>query len=497
VPETGPRPSGRRRSVGFNFSITAVAVGCQKALNFLTTIVIARTFVVSDYGAFTAAMAFAYVVVTVADLGLMTHTWLEIARADGRTRLYFTYGAVAKALLAPLVYASMVVMAGAVHLPVRSVGLMPLVAGAYLCWSAVELTFAVYRAHEQMHLEALIGVLYQVGLLVSAVAVRILGAGLNTLALASTACAAATLLTSLAIVHRRFGGLARFARPVPMARWLTRSLPFAVYAGVTTLCFRADVVVVAIAGGAAVGGLYAAASTVPTAGVAVLQSFLQASFAGLARHSDDPVEFGRLARRTLRLALLWGLVAGAVTWLAVGLVLEAAFGSRFSGLARMLGVMALAFPASFVGLGLLYVLNSARLVRYVSAGIGTAAVAGAGTNLLLVPRHGALGAAVAYVVTQLVFVATLGAAYVRRFDVRTFPFAPFAGMVAAMTAAAAVSLLVRQPVTRAALTLLPAAALGAIAWTAVLEPGERRQVRAAPARLLAILGVSLRRARGG
>jgi O-antigen/teichoic acid export membrane protein len=126
--------------------------------------------------------------------------------------------------------------------------------------------------------------------------------------------------------------------------------------------------------------------------------------------SHDPAQLRPVCYFTSLAMLVAGLLATAALLVLVDETLPRLFGARYRDAAALLKILALAVPTRYVSLVLGAFLTTRHHVRRkvmlqaITAGINVA------LNSVLIPRHGAHGAAIATVVTEAVLLAVYVAA---------------------------------------------------------------------------------------
>jgi O-antigen/teichoic acid export membrane protein len=174
--------------------------------------------------------------------------------------------------------------------------------------------------------------------------------------------------------------------------------------------FKGDAVLLRLWAGDAAVGSYSVAFKL-FEGTMILPSIvLAASFPSLVR-AHDQVEaridaeapaHRRRAELGLGLGLLGlGGLVGAVLWATSATVIRLAFGPTFANAVPALRVLSLAIPLLFANYGLTHFLIARHLERYNLAFTIGLVILNLGSNWVLIPRWGALGAAWATLGTEL------------------------------------------------------------------------------------------------
>jgi PST family polysaccharide transporter len=234
------------------------------------------------------------------------------------------------------------------------------------------------------------------------VACLIAGASLEalTLAIAGEFALAATMLL---VAYRRAGGaLSRWRFDPERARiLLAQSWPLMLTTAAIVIYTRTDQVMLTLMRGESENGIYAAAQRlseilyfIPVAALAAANPTL------LRTHQQAPEAY----RRRL------GRLFGVLTWIAIGLAVPISlgagvitrllFGAEFAGSGPVLALHVWAAPAVFLGVAQ----SNWFIAEGKERGLLLRAAAGAGANvalnLWLIPRFGAVGAAIATLASQ-------------------------------------------------------------------------------------------------
>ena len=239
---------------------------------------------------------------------------------------------------------------------------------------------------------------------------------------AATAVEALLAALLLVLTHARFSGAGiltwRWDRSW-FRRLLTGSVPMVLSGVVLMVYLRIDQVMLGAMAPQAELGLYAAAVRISEVWYFVPTAIVSSVFPGLvALRSTDPVQFEQKLQQLYNLlAFLGYAVALPVTFIAPWLV-QLLFGSAYLAAAPLLSVL--------IWAGLFANLSVVRNAHFIALDWGRSllwatslgATANVLLNLLLIPRYGALGAAVATCLSY--WVAAHGACYTHR---RLWPLA--------------------------------------------------------------------------
>jgi O-antigen/teichoic acid export membrane protein len=387
--------------------------GVSLALGFISTTLLSRNLGASGYGVYAWAIAWTSVLQLAACLGLNTLMVRELA-AQHVTQAWATM----RGLLS--------VGRGVVLL--SSIGLTALgvVAGLTLVGSQQRATFLVALAT----VPALSLMTVQEGALkglgrvitsrtaedlvrpISLIVLLAAGWGIFTLnqsaPVAMALQAVATILASLVcwgLLRRAIPEQVHKVKPfVATRRWVGESVPLVLLVSLITLLSQVDIILVGILRDPTQVALYATATRI--AGfVGIAEFAVNAAFLPVASRlfaSHDIEGLGRLAP----LVALGGMLVSAL--LAAPLIIFAPqilgiFGESFVGGASSLRILSISFVVSAICGQSLGLLTMTRNVRQAAIGSGVALITNVALNLLFIPPSGAKGAAIAWLLSVVVW----------------------------------------------------------------------------------------------
>jgi O-antigen/teichoic acid export membrane protein len=439
---------------GSAIKLAAEIVG--RPLGLATTFLIARALGVSDFGIFGRFWVTAVVAAEAADLGLQgTASRALVARtvslrAIVRAKLLLTALVALPTLLALLFW------------PVLAPLLVYFVVAG---WS--ELLGVALRARGERGREAVvIFCLRLTGLVLVAAAVS-RGAGLVGVTWALALSALPPVGLGFLLVRRLYGADPRPEDEPGTGALLRGSAPLAVNGGLALLSLRVEFLAVSFLRGVAEAGLFFAALKV----VEFLNIVPQAVSAGAMPALTREAMQGRgpVRRRTATtVTLLAAPAALGLLLVAPGLV-TLVFGAEFAGAARPLSWMALSLVPLFLNGVQTHALIAAERASWLPRLTAVRVLAAAAIAWAVVPSYGAQGAAVGFVLSELLLLA-LGA--------RACAAARFAvpvggpslrGLVAALPMAAAVALAGLGFAFSVALGVVVYGATLALAWRLRLD----------------------------
>ena len=385
--------------IGRNVSALIAAQIATKAINLLVSVALVRWLGVHELGRYAYVLAFCFPFGALADFGLATLAIRDASRAPSQAPRVIAVARRAALTLATASCAAMVglaVLLGHDTALVAAIGLGGLasIVSALTMPSLVRLT-----ARERMDRLSLHRVLGSV--LSSAITVGVLTAGGGVVALLAGSVAASTVMWHVA---RALAGPAGAAPTVPAGApgaLLRRAVPFGLLMAGVALYYRVDMVMLEWLAAPGELGRYAAAYRFLDAVIALAASLGGPLFPRLSRVAlSAPAEARRLLEAGWRPLLALGLPLTVGTFVLADDLVALLFGPAFAGAAPLLRLLILGtLPLFWVNVANHALIAGDRVWALVSV-YALSAVVNVVGNLLLIPRWGAGGAAVATIACE-------------------------------------------------------------------------------------------------
>jgi O-antigen/teichoic acid export membrane protein len=367
------------------------------ALSFGLTLAISRWLGAASLGQWRLAQAITSYLLVFTDAGLSALAIREIARDPSRTDAFGTPIVAVQLLAATTLFTLLVALIQLLALPTDTAWLTLLLASTVFP-QTLSLGH-VLQGREQMSVVAKIRMATQ---LASTVGGIVLLAATHQLVWVVPPILIATLAADgamLAYVRRRFAVTVRLPKSREMLRLSRGAAPFLVSAIAIQLIMNADVLLIAAFSGVAELGLYAAPYAIVAQLLALGGPLMMAAFPRLAG-TDGPATMA-LLRRLCSFLGYFVLPAAIGLALTSDLVVRRLFGPAYeqSGpvLALLVSLPLFGYHNMAVGqtLGASRHQTSVMVVSLLAAGINI------GMNLVLIPRFGISGAAVAVIGSEV------------------------------------------------------------------------------------------------
>jgi O-antigen/teichoic acid export membrane protein len=386
----GKAAASRRIAFGTLARLVGEAVGKVASLAFF--VVIARELGQEQFGDFVFAMSLSTVFLIVAGLGLQELLGREIAK-DARRADDLVWNVIAVRGLA--LVALLVVMTGVVALqgrPLESAALILIVSLGIGFEDQAGVLYAVFNGRERQQYVAFTLIVNRVSTALMGIGAAVAGAGAVTIAILFAAGSALGLLTAYWLMYWFVLRPRMSVRPRAWRTLLGTSVPLAVPGILGTLSFRMSVVLLGlVSAGSAEVGEFGAGYRLIEAAMFVPAAFNAAALAWFSREA----EIGRGFEMAIKTVLTLMLPIGLGLALFADPLIEALYGADYAGAVtplRLLGAMVVLWGVSstvvtvLVSRGRPDVYNLPALVALVPNAV---------LALVLIPGHGADGAAIA------------------------------------------------------------------------------------------------------
>jgi len=392
-----------------------VAEASSKIASFVFVVIVARELGTRGYGYIAFALAFFPLLLMFGRAGLDATTVRDIARDRSRMSVVFASGLRIRtglavvALLAGCLLAPLFVPSGRILAAV-------IVTGAALFLDEIS-TFlgTIFKAYERMWWHALVTLVNRI---VSTALAFIVLSATDDLVLVAVAYALGSLgalVFGWIVLLRKFPPIDLRAADRRIATGLlAQGAPLGFAALLSMAAFRVDMVLLQALRGPVAVGLYGVAYRFLESLLFVAWNLANVALPRLAR-SDSKATWSRTFEATLSLIFLFYLPIAVGSMFLSRWVVVAVFSDRFAGAAA--AVPWLTWSALLYGIAHLSRMStvargSSRGIVYVALGALSINVVG---NLIFIPTHGFIAAAVVTFVTECFEAVALGGMFVRRY----------------------------------------------------------------------------------
>jgi O-antigen/teichoic acid export membrane protein len=388
---------------GRSLALRALSELLAKGSSVVLVLAVARSLGSARFGVFSLAWATGWLLALASDMGTHMLAAREAARSAEPSQLAGGLLA-AKAGLAAAGLALLGLLAPHIVDPVDGPVLWA-IAGALLLLSFVDFVQHLLRGRGRFGLDAALQIASRAALLACGLGGLMLhglhGVAAGLLAGGGLGAVAAAIALGVDCGRPRLG-------PQPgelVARLLGQALPIGAGIALTVVAFRMDLFLLGALAADRTVGLYAGAYRLFEAAQLLPAVLLMVLFPRLAATAGDPAAGAPLRRRALGGLAALGAAVAAGGSLAAPLLVEVLYGAAYEESSAPLAILFWAAPFMFVNALLTQdLIARVRQGRYALAA-GGALAANLALNLLLIPRYGMSGAAVATIATEAVLVA--------------------------------------------------------------------------------------------
>jgi O-antigen/teichoic acid export membrane protein len=389
-------------------ALRTLGYGAGVVLNLVSVPLLVRHLGVVDFGRYVTVIALVTIVGGATDAGLGTMGLREHATGalERRTRVLRDLLGLRLALTGAGVAGAIVFAAAAGYTTVQVVGTA--VAGAGLLLTIVQATHVIPLATRlALGWVTVLDLVRQVASVSLVVALVLAGAGLGSFFTVPLVAAIVALALTAWVV--RDEGVVR--PTVDRGRWrplIVEALPFAAVSALGILYFRVTVILMSFLTTGREVGYFAASFRIVEALTAIPWLINSSAFPVLARAAlDDSERLERVTNRIGDAAAILGVWVALCLGLGASVAIEVVAGEAFEGSVDVLRIQGPAILGTFLLATWGFALLSLRRYRELIACNAVALTVAAGVTVVLVPAHGAVGAAIATTAAEL----TLAAGY--------------------------------------------------------------------------------------
>lgn len=390
------------RRITANFLSLLSSEIAAKLLQLLIFVYLARAFGTEDFGTFSFGLAFALLIVIIADFGLSTLLVREMSRDKKAASKYISNAIVVKVFLAIITVIAASLFLNFMDYSNEAKLVAYIMLSFTILQSFTDLYYSVFRAFERMHYDAsikLLRMLVLVGIIFYALK--------NNFSLANASMAfpiteAFILLITVILVYARFIRISLEFDYAFSKEILKKSSFFCLSIVFSGLFMYIDQIMLSKLRGSAEVGIYAAASNIMIALIFIPLMYANAIYPVISRlfvSSKETLKFAY--ERSFKYMLIIGIAASAGIFALSGKIVSLLYGEEYASTAVVLtilsGYLFLRFANVISGFALSSINRQGS--RVVSQGI--AALINIILNFILIPVYGFVGAAVATLITEI------------------------------------------------------------------------------------------------
>jgi O-antigen/teichoic acid export membrane protein len=370
-------------------------------ISFVTIFFLTRYLGPERFGIYSLALSVAGLFLPMADLGLDLHMTRAISSIPSTIRDEISKTLSAKLFLITAFMLLTISTAFILGYSANVIIYISLFAISYLLGSVAQTFVGALRAIQKMKFESLAMFIGRAVGMTGVIVLILIKGALLTIILAHLVGSLVNLLSSLFFLKTQIMAFNFRIDYEALGGRLKGALPFGLTAVFVAVYFKIDTVILSKLTNEAVVGLYNGAQNFVLASMMLSTPLVVALFPVLASTYDrSKSEANNIFRQGLKYSLLLGLLLGTGFLLMAEPIVDLAYGREFSGSISILEIMAISIPLIFAT-GI--VGNSMGAVGFqlrVCIVTLICMIFNIVVNLILIPRYGGGGAAVAKVSTE-------------------------------------------------------------------------------------------------
>jgi O-antigen/teichoic acid export membrane protein len=413
-----PRPVRRANRIARNTGVMAASGLVVRALGMVMMIAMARYLGPQGYGTYQRAESFVLLFSILANLGLDMILAREVAQKGPRVPQEIAGVLLLKLLLGVSTFAIVLAVAGARGYHGDLLWAIWVYAVVLMMTSLGQAIDAVFQGHERFENIALANIVNQLAYVALGATFMLLGKDLRWILSALVVGGAARLAVSASLLRHLD---LRWEWP----RWGTvrylfgQSIPIAFAASFVIVYQQLGTVLLGEMRGNTEVGWFRAGAKFLLLYTVLRDSFMSSMFPvfSAVAHGDARESMGGLITRTVRYLLIVALFF-AVCFMFLPRIAPRLLGAEFANTANVLPILAGILIAQTVSIVMGRALVASGNQNRVMTATGLSLVVNVGLNLLLIPRYGYVGAAIANVTSEA-GVALMNVWYVNRHIART------------------------------------------------------------------------------
>ena len=378
-----------------------------KVLPALLFIYVARKLGSEDFGRLSFAFSFTGMCILITDFGLNRLLVRNVSRQKELTEEYVANIYVLKILLSFMCVIAMGMFVLLTGYTGEMITLVMIFGGAMFFRSLLEVSCAVFNAHEQMDKEAVLKGISHILLFISGAVVLALGFGLFEL---SNVFLIVYLISSILGCFMVYRGIVKIRPCFNLRFWyfiLKESMPIALTVTFGVIYVKIDIVMLSLIRGdnVEVGWYSAAVRIIELIHVipAIIASAIFPIFSTL--HKDSMDSLGKVYKTSFRYLLVVALPIVVGTLLLSDRIIDLVYGEEYVNAIPVLRILVCSLIFVFVNYIFLNILVAADRQKINAIVTGICLFVNISLNMCLIPYYGYLGAAYATVITEIALFA--------------------------------------------------------------------------------------------
>ncbi len=390
------------RRISRNIAALGLAELVSKGLQFVIMVYAARLLDKDSFGVFSFALAFSFIAVIFADLGINTYIIREIARDKSKAARHYGTAFIVKIFLSTLTFLLIFVILWALGYPAKSRVVVYLVWLFAILSSFTDLSYSIFRSFEKMGYDSFIKVLRMIILILLAFYTLSKGYGVVFFSLSFVVTEIIIFLISLVLVFSKFIKPAFDFSIASAKNLLKNSIPFGMAIVFGSIYFYIDSVMISKMRGNLEVASYGAAYNLVIALLFIPSIYTTAVYPAMSRYySKDKETLKFIFRKSWKYLYIIGLPISFGIFLLADKIILALYGPDYHSSILALKIVAWFVFLKFINYLLGITLYAIDTQKGRMAAQGWTAMFNVVLNLILIPYYGFIGAAIATLFTEV------------------------------------------------------------------------------------------------
>jgi len=390
------------RRISKNVLALSFAELFSKSLQFVIMVYAARALDKESFGVFSFALAFSFIAVIFADLGINTYIIREIARDKSKAAKYYGSAFLVKILLSIATFLLIFAILWLLGYPAKSRAVVYLVWLFAILSSFTDLSYSIFRSFERMGYDSFIKILRMIVLAALTFYVLFNGLGVIFFSLSFVVTEIAIFLISLVLVF------SKFVKPVFELNFgfakalLKSSIPFGLAIVFGSIYFYIDSVMISKMRNDIEVASYGAAYNLVLALLFIPSIYTTAIYPVMSRYfgkEREKLQF--IYKKSWKYLYIIGLPISFGIFLLADKIILTLYGAKYESSILALKIVAWFVFLKFINFLLGTTLYSVDVQKGRMLSQGMTALFNVGLNLVLIPHYGFIGAAVATLFTEI------------------------------------------------------------------------------------------------
>ncbi|MBI2653350.1 flippase [Candidatus Woesearchaeota archaeon] len=393
---------GTAKRIFKNTVYLSIAEVVSRVLQFIVMLYAARLLGKTDFGKFSFALSLSLIAIVLADLGINTLLVREISRNKNQAGKYFANAFSVKVLLSAVAFVAIAAILDMMNYPHDTRYIVYIVWMFTILSTFTELFYSIYRAFEMMFYDAFLKITRMIILTALSLYLLFNSYGVFAFSYAFVIVEFIIVIIALAIALKNFIKFKIEFDVSFVKALLKKAAPFGLAFVFGSIYFFIGSVMLSKMKGDAEVAIYSVAYNTALAILFIPTVYTNAIYPVLSRYyHQSRKELNVLYERSFKYLYIIGLPISVGLYLLAGRVINFFYGKEYSASAIALQIIAWYLFIKFLNFLLGIILSSIDRQDKRMLGQGVTAVFNVALNLLLIPKFGFIGAALATFFTEI------------------------------------------------------------------------------------------------